>query len=704
MKAIQLLIFLVISFGFFAQEPTFSKNIVSKKKNANTDLKSIIDKLSVESLDSYFKKNRKLIDDPVSTVDFVHENGLVGKEPLPVIHYVFQQYIKGNDNYKKMIEWYLKNDTEINSDFRGKSIIYYLLDDIATKKANETNKQVESIKMIIDSKKFNVNDSYSTFLPPLPYLLRTHFDFLKKKYDPNYIDSELIKFLIGYGANLETYDQSGNNLMALALTKNDNDLIQFLIAKNINLLKTDNTGKDPLYYAIENSNEQVVQRIIENLNNKISPSYLHLINATNLDLYKNEKIKNILLDACYPNIKDISDIIIFSKTFYKEKKKMLNPIPIELNPITIPSFVNIFDNENLNKSEVTLIKDLKIKYINSSNGFSELISRLKVYPFFKINNYEESDYKMIEGNKLTLLKNEIDNIPSEYSSIKTKLTNEYSALLGRCNVIKENKKFEENFYKNVKIVDNFFWIAKGEGANFWEAISIDKHNKFNKIKLCLISQIQNNADIPHKVQLKVNYNYNKESNTLFGLANSGDSGSVTTYSYIEIPPRTTLPLVTVYDFKETFFNYGILVQSSVTIDQEKPYSAYYFPYNGVISNEYIAKQAKIQNELRTFGKLSTKKGYDDIIQNQCDNCIVDEKKSKGPHWEEQGFIWKELVERNGVIAMKNGKKYEFKTKIRNGKLYFQFLNITFYGLDKEYTDFDLLYNDLIKSCKQEYCN
>ena len=36
--------------------------------------------------------------------------------------------------------------------------------------------------MIIDSKKFNVNDSYSTFLPPLPYLLRTHFDFLKKKY------------------------------------------------------------------------------------------------------------------------------------------------------------------------------------------------------------------------------------------------------------------------------------------------------------------------------------------------------------------------------------------------------------------------------------------------------------------------------------------------------------------------------------------
>lgn len=106
MKAIQLLIFLVISFGFFAQEPTFSKNIVSKKKNVNTDLKSIIDKLSVESLDSYFKKNRKLIDDPVSTVDFVHENGLVGKEPLPVIHYVFQQYIKGNDNYKKIIEWY----------------------------------------------------------------------------------------------------------------------------------------------------------------------------------------------------------------------------------------------------------------------------------------------------------------------------------------------------------------------------------------------------------------------------------------------------------------------------------------------------------------------------------------------------------------------------------------------------------------------
>ncbi len=699
------ILFILLSVTLNSQELTFSKGSSVKTRELNAELKSILDKQDITALNQYYKVNSKKINDPVITVKFIHENGLEGSAQKPAVHYVLDSYLTGTFGNPDILNWYLKNDTDVNADFQGKNILYRLLDNVAVKTSDRTTKEEECIKMILNSGKFKINQNYKALLSPFPYLIRTHFKFLNNKYDTGYLDSKLLIFLLEKGAVLETYDEQGNNLMALALTKNDNDFIQYLLSKNINLTKINQSGKDPLYFAIKNYNMEMVKQIISVLNNKVTPSYLHLIDVTELDIYKSEQVKSILLEACYPNIKDVSDIIIFSKIFYKDKNKVLNPIPIDLVPEAIPGFVSIFKSDHLSASESELIENLKVKYINTSKSYTEAIDRLKLFPLFQITNYDVSDEKMADGSKMALLKNETDKIPGKFAQLKNTLNAEYLTIQDRTNRIKENMLYVQRFYKNIKIIDNILLIQEGDGATFFEMASINRNNKFRKYKVVLVSVFQNTStDETYAIELGVRFGYKEETTTLYFFGNTSEE-TVLGKSWLEIKPGETKPVVTVYDFKESYSNLGI-ISGARTINTEKPYKVdFYRPFYGTFSNEYTAYQRNIQNQLLANGKLETKKGYNDLIESQCNNCIVDIKKSKGPKWEVQGWIWKELIEKNGVIVMKNGQEYEFKKFIKNGKAYYQFVKDSFITetLSNEYNDFEQMLNDLMKRCKEKNC-
>ena len=689
-----------------AQEFSFS-SAANPREELKYDEKiaAILDTRDFTEFKAYLDKNPKTINRAVLRENYegIYKSNAVRLKPL--LFKLIDDYLDD----KRSIEW-----IEYTLNFKGcnwyilfsdNTPFYYLLDYISTHKSNESLKAETLIFLFSRTAGFEMNKPFRDRLPPLPYLLRKSFQHTGGHFDPEYLSSDILKLFIEKGASVNTYDHEGNNLMLVALAKGDNDLIQFLISKNINLTKINKEGQDALYLAIANNNQAVVKQIISLTENRITPSYLHLINISELDIYRSVMIKELLLNASYANIKDVSDIIIFAKMFYQDKRKLLNPIPINLPSERIPAFVSIFNNESLSSQESEIITNLKIKYINTSQNYSEVIKRLNVFPFFRIANYNVSDYAMEKENKVNLLRDETNNIPQIFGQLKKTLSEELVTIQANVNKIRENKLYVNQFYKDIDIIDTLFFIQEGDGATFWEFNSISETHKFKKYKMVAVCLIQNSSNNKaYKIELGVNFRFKINANAfVFNLKNTEET--VSTKSWIEIEPQETKPIVTVYDFREDFVKIGIFSHNEI-IDSDRPYEISYFkPIYETIDPKFVYRQQDLINQLRTNGKLKNKKGFNSVIDYSCNNCIIDPKKSKGPKWEMEGFIWRELVKKDGVIVMKNGKEYSFKKYVREGKIFYKFdPSIFSSGVEKEYSDFDSMLMDFEKKCKQRFCN
>lgn len=301
----RILIFLFLPMMAFSQELSFSVAPKSRIVNYNEDLKSAIDSKKIAVFETYLTNNKKKMDDAVEKINS-------GKAVVlkPALHYVLEKCISGELD-PIWLETYIKKGADIHVDYNGKSILYRLLDNIATTPKTNVKSEVESLKIIYASSKLGIDQNYKSFLQPFSYLLRENYDFLGGKYSADYIPKEVIQFFVDKGANVESYDKVGNGLMTFATQTNQKDIMDYLTSKGINVSKANSDGKDPMYFAIQNNDFAGVEKLIAS-NYKVIPS---LFSKLNLKDISEEKIRNLLANSTLENLVTGDDLLLYVEYF-----------------------------------------------------------------------------------------------------------------------------------------------------------------------------------------------------------------------------------------------------------------------------------------------------------------------------------------------------------------------------------------------------
>jgi len=80
-----------------------------------------------------------------------------------------------------------------------------------------------------------------------------------------YINEEILKYLIEKGANVNKPDKDGNTPLIISCKSNNDNIVKYLIQNRADISKVNNDGDSPLKIAKEKNNE----KIIECINNKI---------------------------------------------------------------------------------------------------------------------------------------------------------------------------------------------------------------------------------------------------------------------------------------------------------------------------------------------------------------------------------------------------------------------------------------------------
>ena len=171
-------------------------------------------------------------------------------------------------------------------------------------------KAVDILNILVNEGKIDVNKRHRILLPPLAYLMRENLSYLGGKYNSNYIPDTVIKLLLDNGANINTLDQNGDNLLKFAVITSNNNLYEYLTNKGININRINQAGQDPLYYVVSSQNTSALQNLI-NSGYQITPSK---IISTGVDKLLNQVKNNlqfvdIFSKNCALNVVSLEDAI-----------------------------------------------------------------------------------------------------------------------------------------------------------------------------------------------------------------------------------------------------------------------------------------------------------------------------------------------------------------------------------------------------------
>ena len=663
----RLIIFLFfLPFCYFAQEPTFSAGAKNKNVKFNEKLKTVIYSKNVSEIANFLDKNRNSINDATIVVDYIAENGAKLQKPKPAIQDIAEHCIEGTFPLE-ILELYIKKGADIHADYFGKSIIYYTLDIIATKPKTQTKNAIPVLKTIFKTSNIGINQNYKSFLQPFSYLLRTNFEFLGNRFDPNYIDLEVIKFFVDNGANIESYDQKENGLLALAMSNNDADLISYLTSKNINVSKTNVVGKDPMFFAIKNENLSNIKILLENgyqyTTDKLANS--------EISNCKNEEIVSFLSNEALKYLVNYSDATIFINAFDSKKEKLLtNDFYQKLNiPIVnYPQFIALLERNNPKYSvqNQDKIYNFKRTYINSFENITDVVKAIEIFNLANVDTFPK-DFKTNENANLKPIYKTITNLSFLNDQLKNSLLKEI------------NQQIEYN--KKSVINKPFFDNEKAYGGSDRLVKMIFKKLDNSQMSIFEAKQIQD-----YLAEIKTEYgfkmlaiNNTKEGNPVF--INLRDPVVYSNYAVINgfWYRRGIIADGSVYAHNTGFEKIQQLLRSYC---YERNIQLLNCDYLGTYEDDIAQKEA----EERVFQAFK---------QDKCNKCDIDIKKSTIPY--DKSTFWGK-THRQGEIVMKNGESYMFdyeagKCTIRTG-----------WFTSEPYDSFELMLIDFLKKCGEKWCN
>lgn len=621
---------------------------------------------NTEAFFTLLEKDRKLKDVSVLEIELNGQYGMRYKQPQSVFHYLTRQFLQGEVD-SSVLRRFLSYQPRLNVECDGLSVFYYLLQYVATHKIQETGSAEWLIREIAASPDFNINKPSGKFLPPLPYLLRTNYDFLQQRYDGAYINEDLIIYFIERGANVNTYDQAANNLITFSVQGHSAKLLEFLQRRGGNMENKNSSGKDAFYFALRSNDLQAIQSLVKggyvlDLKKLRSMNILEVVDKTNVSLL------SFITEATLNRIFTFEDLLDFAQLFPESRHLLLENSfyrKVNVPENRIPELVTTLEKGTAwtNPLHLQEIQYLKQTYVNGSGTIRELKTRLLRYPLFSLTSFRNDFY--VTDNWTTQLKTEVAQKGHSILSAST-----LQKLEAEINTKRKSAQALETDYD--------FWVSAAPTA----------YNNFTKINF----MIPEGSDY-----LTV---MDQFSQFLTGLQ------------------RESLSLLGISSQKIVDRIYGMGVKQGRALVCVKWYR------DGVrgdddmltVNSGFSAFETKISTYLQASGcdfmgaYYLGSRAYDEerlrqekaFKKQQCDNCIVDDKKTEVPRiMEKYSFFGGTYTDKeNGTIVMKNGKKFRWDYK--NERYRYIEEGIIFDDVE-EFKTFDLMYARLIEKCQSLYC-
>lgn len=621
---------------------------------------------NTEAFFTLLEKDRKLKDVSVLEIELNGQYGMRYKQPQSVFHYLTRQFLQGEVD-SSVLRRFLSYQPRLNVECEGLSVFYYLLHFVATHKIQEAGAAEWLIREIAASPDFNINKPSGKFLPPLPYLLRTNYDFLQQRYDGAYINEDLIIYFIERGANVNTYDQAANNLITFSVQGHSAKLLEFLQRRGGNMENKNSSGKDAFYFAIRTNDLKVVQSMI-NGGYKVDVNKLKSLRILEVLDKSNTSLLGYLTETVLSEINNFDDLLSFSQLFPESRHILLENSFYKKFPLPdnrIPEFVTLLEKEPALTKAVQLqeIQYLKQTYLNGSGSIHELKTRLLQYPLFSLSLFRNDFY--VSDSWTNQLKNELIQKSQSILHIYTR------------------QKLERDIDAKRQ------WARVLEADyDFWTSVAPDAYSNLTKINF-KIPEGTDFLPVLDKFSLYLN-NLQRESLTLLGV----ESKKIVDRIY-GMGVKEGKALVCVKWYRDGVRGDDDLLTVNSGFSAFETKISNYLQNNGYDFRGAFYLGSRAYDEERLRREKAFKK-------QRCDNCLIDENQTEIPRTVEKYNLFRGTYteKENGTIVMKNGKKFRWDYK--NERYRYIEEGIIFDDVE-EFKTFDLMYARLIEKCQSLYC-
>lgn len=206
----------------------------------------------------------------------------------------------------------VSTSTLLTEPYNGKTPIYLVLDYIAHTPKTKCEEAEKLLDAFLANKSFDVNQRYSSLMPPLAYLIRENYDFLDEKFSSNYISDHVLRKLIEAGASVNTYNTDGSSLMSFAIVTNNQYLQNYFAESGANIHHTDNTGQDDLYKIIASGNLDLLKKYMNNGQAKID---IHTLKNEPSSFAQYKQMYDYLAEHCGKQANSYDDMKLYRKRF-----------------------------------------------------------------------------------------------------------------------------------------------------------------------------------------------------------------------------------------------------------------------------------------------------------------------------------------------------------------------------------------------------
>ncbi len=223
---------------------------------------------------------------------------------MPLLFDVINNCIAGACG-PEMLDVVLDAKADMYAPFNDMPPLYFLLDYIAVTPKEFCSSQEMVLGKLIEHH-IDVKIKFRDKPEPLSFLMHRTREYAGK-YSDRYVSDNVIKMLVDAGADVNSYDADGNNLLTYISETNNNDLIDYLFSKGINVTAGSNSDIDPVYIAIDKGNAEMVEKIMEKgykIDVRELSSRLNKLTA-------NREIYQIVINNCLSNVRTWNDADLF---------------------------------------------------------------------------------------------------------------------------------------------------------------------------------------------------------------------------------------------------------------------------------------------------------------------------------------------------------------------------------------------------------
>jgi len=215
----------------------------------------------------------------------------------------------------------VSTSTQLTEPYNGKTPIYLVLEYLAHTPKDKCEEAEKLLDAFLANKKFDVNQRYSSLMPPLAYLIRENYDFLNERFSAAYISDNVLRKLIEAGASVNTYNTDGSSLMTFASSTRNKYLQDYFLKQGIDLAHRDKAGNDDAYHIISDGNVELLKRLIDE--GRIEVEFKKLRNDIK-DIAKHPAMYNYLAGFFAKQVNNYDEVTLFRKQFGNNKDLVQN--------------------------------------------------------------------------------------------------------------------------------------------------------------------------------------------------------------------------------------------------------------------------------------------------------------------------------------------------------------------------------------------